>query len=296
MREKFYRYLTILAGILGPWALGLGARLVAAGYFLFFPARAAVGMRFYAALYPGRGRLYHLVCTWRQFHNFTSVFMDRFLLQSDHEIRYTFQGREHLLRALQQKRGGIILMSHMGNWEIAAHLLRRSIPQLRLMLYMGQRAKDEIERLQKEDLQANGIRIVAVDRDGGSPFDLVEGAAFLKSGGFVSMTGDRMWRREQRAVPVQLFGRRAHLPEAPHVLALISGTPLYIFFAAGTGPGQYHFSLSAPIHVHATARADRQAAIERSAQRYADLIERQLHQNPFEWYHFETFLGPPLSR
>lgn len=294
MSEQFYKRLTLLSRLFGPWVFALGSRLVAAGYFLFFPGRVAVGMRFYAALYPERGRLYHLLCTWRQFQNFTSVFLDRFLLQADHDIPYTFQGREHLLRALKQKTGGIILMTHMGNWEIAAHLLRRSIPQLRLMLYMGQQAKDQIERLQKKDLQANGIRIVAVDSDGGSPFDLVEGAAFLKSGGFVSMTGDRLWRREQRAVAVRLLERKAYLPEAPHVLALISNAPLYIFFAAGTGPRRYHFSLSAPIHVRAAARSGRRPAIERSAQRYADLIEQQLRRYPFEWYHFEPFLGPEV--
>ena len=290
MRRWFYSALTVVSKILGPWVFVLLSRGVAAGYFLFFPARVRVGVRFYGALFPGRSRFSHWVCTWRQFQNFTSVFLDRFLLETGRHIEFTFEGREHLLAALAERTGGIILMSHIGNWEIAARLLRRSIPDLPLMLLMGQRAKDEIERLQKRDLMASGIRVLAVDQETGSPFSLVEGLSFLKKGGFVSLTGDMIWDKNQRSLPVTFLGHQARLPETAHTLALVSGAPLFIFFASKTGPGRYHFKISAPTYVRATDRAGRRPALDRSAQAYADVMAAHLRRFPYEWYHFEPFL------
>ncbi|BBO93297.1 lysophospholipid acyltransferase family protein [Desulfosarcina ovata] len=292
MQRIFYQCLTVMACIVGPWFFVLLSRCVAAGYFLFFPARVMIGVRFYHALFPDRGTRFHLGCTWRQFQNFTSLFLDRFLLQTGRTIDYTFAGREHLLAALKQGSGGIILMSHMGNWEIAAHLLRRSISDLPLMLLMGTRAKDEIERLQKKDLAASGIRILAVDQAAGSPFSLVEALSFLRGGGFVSLAGDTIWQAEERTVAVEFLGHTARLPETAHTLAMVSGAPLFIFFASRKDRSQYHFSVSAPIVVQAASRQARGEAIRRSAQAYADRMQSQLRASPFEWYHFERFLEP----
>jgi predicted LPLAT superfamily acyltransferase len=295
MRERFYAILTALSKIFGTWLFALTARGIAAGYFFLFPRRAAVSAHFYRTLFADRSRWYAWWCAWRQFQNFTTVFLDRYLLHDSDTIAYTFEGREHLIDAVRQGRGGILLMSHMGNWEVAARLLRSTIPDLRLMLYMGRRAKEQIERLQKEDLAASGIRVIAADQASGSPFDLVEGVGFLKSGGFVSIAGDVVWRPDQRVVPARFFGHTVQLPEAPFMLALVSGAPLYVFFTSIRGPRRYHFFVSGPMGVVADDRAQRRPAVVRAAQGYAERLEEQVRRNPLEWYHFEPFFGPPAD-
>ena len=292
MRERFYAILTALSKIFGTWLFALTARGIAAGYFFLFPRRAAVSAHFYRTLFADRSRWYAWWCAWRQFQNFTTVFLDRYLLHDSDTIAYTFEGREHLIDAVRQGRGGILLMSHMGNWEVAARLLRSTIPDLRLMLYMGRRAKEQIERLQKEDLAASGIRVIAADQASGSPFDLVEGVGFLKSGGFVSIAGDVVWRPNQRVVPARFLGHTVQLPEAPFMLALVSGAPLYVFFTSIRGPRQYHFFVSGPMVVSADGRAQRRPAMVRAAQEYAERLEEQVRSNPLEWYHFEPFFSP----
>ena len=46
------------------------------------------------------------------------------MLRNLDDITYMPNGRENLLEAKKNKTGGIILMSHMGNWEIATHVLK----------------------------------------------------------------------------------------------------------------------------------------------------------------------------
>jgi predicted LPLAT superfamily acyltransferase len=293
MVKLFYKFLTLFTRIFGPWVFRVFSRFVSTGYFLFFPKRVGIGMRFYGALFPEKGRLHHLWYTWRQFHGFTDVFLDRFLLQSDGDISYTSDGWEILERAVMDKTGGIVLMSHMGNWDVAAHLLRQR--GLRLLLYMGAREKEQVEKMQKESLAESGLTIVAVGEEGGSPFDILEGLRVLKEGGLVSLTGDRLWTPSQRTVPVRFLGHRALLPEAPHSIALLAGAPLLIFFAFRTGRKKYHFSIAGPIAVTASSRADRERAIRESAQRYADILARKAREYPLQWYHFEEFLGEKLD-
>ncbi|MBN2159554.1 MAG: lysophospholipid acyltransferase family protein [Spirochaetes bacterium] len=287
--KLFYKFLTFFTRILGPWVFRIFSKFVSTGYFLFFPKRVAIGVRFYGALFPEKKRLYHILCTWRQFHSFTNVFLDRFLLQSSGDISYTSDGWEILERVVSEKTGGIIVMSHMGNWDVAAHLLRKR--GLNLLLYMGAREKEQIEKMQKTSLAESGMKVIAVSQEGGSPFDILEGISCLKQGGLISLTGDRLWTESQRSVQVNFLGRRVLLPEAPHIIALLSGAPLLIFFAFRTGNRAYHFSIAGPIRVSAPARAGRESAIRESAQSYADILSQKAREHPSQWYHFEDFLG-----
>lgn len=290
MTARFYAALSALSGWMGDWFFSLISRGIAAGYFLFARRRRATSLDFYADLFPERGRLHHAWCTFKQFGNFTTVFLDRSVLRKGGDITYSFEGLENLTGALAENRGAILLMSHMGNWEVAAHLLKKLLPDLNLLLFMGVRQTEAIEQLQKHNIREDGIAVVGVDESGGSPLDIVDAVRFLGRGGAVSMAGDVVWRGDQRSVPVRLLGRDIRLPEAPYLLSLLSGAPLIVFFAFRTGSRCYRFTAASPIFVNAPTRKLRPEAIRTAAQAYADHLEAALLQHPFQWYHFEPFL------
>jgi len=291
MTALFYTTLTFLSKYLGAWFFTFVSRGVATGYFMFSHRRRKAGRDFYAALFPGKSRFYHYVCTLKQFQNFTYLFLDRFILRDTGDITYSFDGLEHLTSAMKENSGAILLMSHMGNWEVAAHLLKRSLPELRLLLYMGIRQKEEIEAIQKQNISEDGITVMGVSEEGGSPFDIVEGIRFLRRGGVVSMAGDILWRNEQRSVAVTFLGRKVRLPEAPYILSLVSGAPVVVFFAFRTGDRRYQFTALPPIRLSPPTRDHRPESIRSAAQTYADYMQEALKRHPFEWFHFDRFLN-----
>jgi predicted LPLAT superfamily acyltransferase len=288
VKANFYKWLMKISRRAGNWVFVVFAWFVATGYFLFFPFRVAVSVRFYRALFPARSRCYSLWCAWRQYHQFTNVFLDRFLLRAGAEIAQASEGFNYLVESLEKGKGAIVLMSHMGNWEYAANRMKHK--GMKVLLYVGKKHKEQIERMQKESLARDGVHIVAADEDGGSPFDIVAGIRFLKEGGVVSMTGDRLWSAEQRSVAVRFLGHEVLLPESPHLFALISGAPIIVFFVFREGGRKYRTIMFPPWDVRASSRPERQEAIRVSAQRYACLLEDMAHRHPFEWYHFEPFL------
>ena len=288
MKGLGYRLVLRLAELCGPWLLAVISRTIAVGYFLF-SGKVPESRRFYGALFPERSGIYHLWCAFKQYQNFTTIHCDRFLADRSDTTTFTSEGWEKL-EAVIGKQGGILLMSHLGNWEMAARLLRRQKDDLRLLLYMGVKEKEGVEHMQKEDLRRAGVTIIGVDQEGGSPFAAVDGIRFLQSGGIVSMTGDIVWRSDQRKIRVTFLGHDAWVPEAPYIFALFSGAPLFVFFAFRSGKNSYHFTLSDPIAIRPHARQDRDQAIAEAAQQYADLLEKMLREHPFEWYHFDRFL------
>ena len=163
-----------------------------------------------------------------------------FSLRKD-EVEFTREGWEYLDEAVEKKTGAIIVMSHIGNWELAAQMLNRK--GLPIMLYLGAKHKEQIERMQKEILAKSGIKIVATSDKEKSPFALLEGINFLREGGIVSMTGDRLWG-SQSFVVVNFLGHEVKLPDTPHLFALMSGAPLMTFFVYQEASGKYHITVS----------------------------------------------------
>lgn len=289
MKELFYRFLIALSRKTGTLPFRFCAWWVATGYFVFIPARVAVSVGFYRALFPDRNRSYHLRCAWRQYHEFTSIYLDRFLLRTYDDAMLASEGFDLLLDSLARGKGAIVLMSHLGNWEVAAHWLRQR--GMKILLYVGRKGEERIEDMQRESLIQEGIKLIAADQDSGSPFDFIEGIRFLRAGGVVSLAGDRLWSAKQRRVPVRFLGHEAQLPESPHLFALLSGAPIHVFFIFRDGLKRYRAILLPSRYVVAASRQERQEAIRQSAQWYANQLEAMVRHRPFEWYHFEPFLG-----
>jgi lauroyl/myristoyl acyltransferase len=292
MRKHSYKLAFYLSNRIGLWFFRTFSWFIATGYFLFFPVRVAHSLKFYSALFPQRGFAYHLSCVWKQYHNFTDVFLDRFLYYDQDAVEFSKEGWEYLDEAVEKGTGAIIVMSHIGNWELAAHMLNRK--GLPVMLYLGEKHKEQIERMQKEKLEKSGVKIVTTEMNESSPFAMIEGINFLRQGGLVSLTGDRLWG-EQRAVTVNFLGHEAQLPDIPHVFALMSGAPLFNFFIYQIGRKKHHIAISRGRLVQAATRADRKRAVQESAQAYAQDLEEIARRHPFEWYHFEPFLGKKID-
>jgi lauroyl/myristoyl acyltransferase len=293
VRGFLYRLFVGASRWVGVWIVGAFAWVVSTGYFLFRRRRVAASVEFYEALFPERGRAYARRLTWRQYHRFAALFAERLRLRSGAAPASEEEGLDGLDAAAREGRGAILVMSHVGSWEIAARLLQRR--GLRLMLHMGAREREQVERLQKADLREDGVRVVVAGPGEGSAFDAVESLRFLREGGFVSLPADRVRPGSDRTVEVRFLGRAVRLSAAPWTLALLSGAPLFHFFAVRTGPGAYRFSASAPVRVEVHSRAERDAAIRRAAQAYADDLEAIVRRHPDQWYTFEPFLGEKLA-
>lgn len=292
MKKLPYKILLFFSHKLGLWFFRIFSWFVATGYFFLFPLRVANSFEFYRTLFPNHWFFYHLWCVWKQYHNFTDVYIHRFIPWVAKEAEFIREGWEHLYKAVDDKTGAILLMSHIGNWELAAQTLNKK--GLPIMLYLGARHKEQMEHIQKQILAQGGVKVVVTSEDEESPFALIEGINFLREGGIVSMAGDRLWGN-QSFVTVNFLGHEVRLPDTPHLFALMTGAPLMTFFVNQETVGKYHIRVSLGRKVVAATRADRKKAVQESAQAYANDLAKFAREHPFEWHHFEPFLGAKID-
>jgi predicted LPLAT superfamily acyltransferase len=273
--------------VLGSWLIRFIAWWIASGYFLFLSSRRNSSIELYQVIFPDRGPGYHLYCTWRQFHSFAGTYADRIEVYANRGMIAPAQGREKLIEEGRKGTGGIILISHTGSYEVAVRAFQEL--GLRLLIIMGEKEAKQVAREQRETLMAQGVQIHVATAQDGSPFGGLEALKFIREGGFVSIAGDLVWTDQRSLVPVKFFNREVGLPVGPHLLAFVSGAPVFILFTFREKRGRHQIILSAPRRVKASSRSERQAAIQASAQDYADALESMVRRRPFQWYIFEPF-------
>lgn len=290
MKKRFYAGLVLASTLLGAWFFKMVSGGIATGYFFLFPSRLKNSLRFYKALYPQSSLAWHLWCSYRQYLSFTNVFLDRTRFLQNRLQEPVCEGWRHIETALQKNSGAVILMSHVGNWEIAAQLLNRMNANMRILLFMGSRQADQIESLQKKQLVQNGIQVLAVENPQTSAWNILEGVRFLRNGGVVSITGDRLWDGRERCVEVPFLDHFVQVPEVPYRLALAGRSPLIVFFCFREKGGFFRLMASSPIHLRQESGEARAQLVKTAARQYTELLEAAVRRYPYQWFHFEPFM------
>lgn len=271
----------------GIWVIRWVAWFIATGYFFFVRRRVRTSLTFYQTVFPGRSRWHHLHCAWRQFHDQAQSHCDDIAFSFGMPVQYTTEGHEAVQQAADAGHGGIIIMSHLGNWDVAARLFRQS--GFKVMLIMGEREARLVDQKQRQDLASANLKIlVSRTDDDDSLMTGIEALKFIRDGGFLCIAGDMGWTNPRFRQTAAFFGRRIYLPAGPHTLALVSGAPVFTLFSFRLGTGRYRFVILPPRVVKAAGRSKRNDAIAESAQIYASNLEEAVRQYPYEWHVFES--------
>ncbi|MBN1665305.1 MAG: lysophospholipid acyltransferase family protein [Deltaproteobacteria bacterium] len=272
---------------IGIWVIRLVVWVIATGYFFFFPRRVKASLELYRTAFKNKNPLFYLHCVWRQFHDLAQSHCDEIAFSFGMPIHHTSEGRDNILKAANAGRGGIIIMSHMGSWGIAARIFRQD--NFKVMLIMGERQAKLIDQQQRGELEGAGLKIlVSKTDDHDSLFTGIEALKFIREGGFLCIAGDIGWTDPRSRLTATFFGRSIYLPAGPHTLALVSGAPVFTLFAYRLGRGNYQVVILPPRIVKAASRDARSDAIRESAQIYASNLEEAVQQYPFEWHVFES--------
>lgn len=275
--------------LFGDWLIRFVAWWIATGYFFLRHERLKSSLKLYQTIFPDKSRRHYFYYTWRQFHGFATCYSDRIKLAKGVGLSITSEGREHLLKAVEEGRGGIMITSHLGNYEIAASAFKEI--GLKLMIMMGEKEAKQVARQQRESLESRKIIIQVSSAEQDSALVGLEALKFLRDGGFVSIAGDIVWTDPRSQVPVRFFGHEVKIPSAPYLLGMISGSPVFSLFTFRLGKGKHKIAMSPLPMISASSRADRKAVIQASAQEYANALEKAIRSYPYQWYIFEPIFG-----
>ena len=97
-----------------------------ASYYVLFARKATAPIRQYFQKIMGFGKLKSLRYLYKNNLTFGKVIIDKVVMMAGIKNKFTFDFEgEHFLHEMASDKGGMIIGAHVGNWEIAGHLLKR---------------------------------------------------------------------------------------------------------------------------------------------------------------------------
>jgi predicted LPLAT superfamily acyltransferase len=226
---------------------------------------------------------------YRHFFSFGMMLLDRMAVLGGREDRFTFafEAEDHVRTALAEGKGLILLTSHTGNWEVAAHLLQRyGVPSHVAGI------DNEVEPIRRMmDGSMTGRQVRRIDTRGAFEHS-VEILAALRDGGIVALLGDR--GSGQALVTAPFLGKPAVFPAGAYLLAAVSGAPIMHTFVFRERGFRYRFIGAPARRLQLPPRGERQAFLEACVGEYVRRLETMLRQYPFQWCNFYPFWDTDL--
>src|SRR6266480_2680053 len=222
---------------------------------------------------------------FRHFHCFSATILDRvYLLRGKFErFRVTVHGKEILHRHVETGRGGILLGSHLGSFEMlrALGVMQGSVP---LKVLMDTVHNQNITRFFDALNPQIAETVIAPDRTD----TLIRVKESLDTGSFVGILGDRVSSGD-KTTRCQFLGTSATFPAGPVLLAAMMHCPVILFFGLYRGGNDYEIYFEHFADEIVLNRARRAEDIHLWMQRYAERLEHYARRAPYNWFNFYPF-------
>jgi predicted LPLAT superfamily acyltransferase len=225
---------------------------------------------------------------FRHLHEFAEQVVDRMIVWSgDTEIiQVDYDGTEILLEFSQQRRGAILLGSHLGSYDLLRLVAEQTDVTLNVLIFTANavRINEFFERMHPQ------LKLRMIPFEPGSIRPVFDMKAAIDRGELVGVLGDRVWEWErERSVSVTFLGRQARFPLGPFLLQAVIGCPMILTGCFRIGPGRYRAVAIPFASGGVVPRADRRKYAEDLAQRYAHALEQWCLSAPYQWFNFFEF-------
>ena len=190
-------------------------------------------------------------------------------------------GVESLTAALRPGRGAILVLPHLGCWDIAAALASAAGLPITIVTEDSWAA-----RLVAGSRRRPGVHLAPRDR---SLRPLLRALGHNEA---VVLLAD-LARSGVHTLEVPFFGHPAPMPSGPARLAVRTGAAMLVVYAVRTAPGQYRVELQPPPATDGDSGTD--DVVWKLTARMAAGFERAIRAYPDQWYPFSRIWPPAGS-
>jgi predicted LPLAT superfamily acyltransferase len=276
-----YRIFVVVLKRLGLTPAYALLRFVAAWYFLFSrKATRALNVYFKERLAYSRGKATRAI--YRTYYLFGQTLIDKVAVMAglNTPFTYDFDGEEWLHQMVKDGTGGLLLSAHMGNWEIAGHLLKRLKAPINVVMYDGE--QEQIKAYLEKVTGGRNMKLIIIRDDLGHIFAINEA---LQRNELVCMHADR-FLEGNKTISTQFLGKTANFPAGPFLLAASLQVPVSFVYAFKESNRHYHFFASEPVLYREGAKQER---IMKALQDFVMETEKKVSLYPSQWFNFYDF-------
>jgi len=214
------------------------------------------------------------------------IMLDKTLILSGIKHPFTIEhdGLDNIEAIVKDGKGGMLISSHVGNWETAGQLLERINHTFNIVMVDAEHEK--IKEYMGEVMKKKNFNIIPI-KDDMSHIFLIKDA--LSRNELIVMHGDR-YIDQTSAIKMQFMGQTAYFPTGPFFIAAKFNIPITFAFAMKERNTHYHFYASKPIIYK--LKGNRQAKdeiIKNLMIKYVQQLEQIITKYPYQWFNFYDF-------
>jgi predicted LPLAT superfamily acyltransferase len=280
--------------LLGRWPFRFFVYPTVFFYLLRYPAARAASHEYLerigGVLSPPAAK----VTIWRMLQHFAAFaesILDKLRIWSG-ELRFedcTLHEYHHIADAKASGKGGLLVVSHLGNAEICRALSTRG-EGTRMTVLVHTKHAQVFNALLAELNPRSGMDLLQVTEMTAETVMAMEER--IARGGFVVIAGDRVPVSAQpRVASTEFLGAPASFPIGPYVLASLLQCPVYLVFCLADR-GVYDVYFERFRDRVTLPRATRDAALSQLTADFAARLTHYCRLAPLQWFNFYDFWAP----
>jgi predicted LPLAT superfamily acyltransferase len=251
-------------------------------YYFFFSYKSSSPVFHFFHKRLGYNIIVSLGKLYRNYYLFGQSLIDRVVIMSGipNKFTFNFDGEENLHKIVALQRGGLLLSAHIGNWEIAGHLLKRLGTRINIVMFDGEHR--QIKKYLDSVTGEKNVHIIVIRNDLSHIYEINDA---FKNNELVCMHADR-FLEGNKTLQAGLLGEKAKFPMGPFVLAAQFKVPVSFVFAMKETNLHYHFFSSPPKEY---AGSNKESIMQDMLNDFANEMGQKVKQYPEQWYNYYNF-------
>ena len=251
---------------------------VAAYYFIFL-TKSNRAIFYYFRKRLGYSWLQSKRMVFKSYYTFGQTIIDKISISAGlrSSFTYEFDGIEILKRLLAEKKGGVLISAHIGNFEIAEHFFGEIDLDFQINLVTTDLEHSAIKNYIESITKKSGIKFIIVKDDLSHIFEI---NAALARNELVCLTGDRYFEGV-KFLSGDLLGETAKFPAGPFLIASRLKVPVVFVYVMKEPKLHYHLYAREAEVKHRDEKALLKA--------YTESVESMVQKYPLQWFNYFDF-------
>lgn len=216
---------------------------------------------------------------FKSYYTFGQTIIDKISISAGmrNKFTYEFDGIEILKKLLAEKKGGVLISAHVGNFEIAEHFFGEIDLDFQINLVTTDLEHSDIKKYLESVTEKPNVKFIIIKDDLTHIFEI---NAALTNNELVCFTGDRYFEGT-KSLSEKILGQEANFAAGPFLIASRLKVPVVFVYVMKEPNLHYHLYAREAEVKH----RDEKALLKE----YVKSVESILQKYPLQWFNYFDF-------